>query len=938
MFLTQRSVARSIRGSAAVPTIRRGFRRRITTPETPLWSGTTAALGALGMKSSVPTFATAASAVARSELAELRRQPGLYVFIPLILMQGLGNSLTALGAFDTPLLLTSGLAAASVASQTVIMVCLLLLFYTVESLERERGSGIAPILYATPLRTGAFLAGKALANSAVAGLILLASLLACAIAVAVQGKVSFSVVPFLVIWVLLLAPTFLAWIAFVTATYAVVGNRYGAYAVALGAMILTGYKALTNHLSWAGNWSLWGAIRWSDLGFYETDRAALVLNRVMALGLAVFFGALAVRFFGRRGGDGVRRLHGLSPGRLFASSARMLPYAVVPVAACLALVFLVDRGLEGGAARKADKDYWAKNLKTWFEVPLPDIARLDVDVKVDPARHWLSSEGTLTLFNPLETTMARIPLSGGRHWQNLSWTLDGQPYEPEDSQRLYVFTPPRPLATGDSVVIGWKFDGRFPGGVTKNGGNTNEFILPSGVVLTGFSPSFLPVLGFQETRGETEKNTTEPKRYPRDYYVGVTRGGYGATAWFPARIAVTGPADYTLNAPGVCTANTVAGGWRTQVWETDHPVKIVNIVGGRWQEKRGEASTIYYHEGHAYNVEEMSSTLDAARKWYSEWFTPYPWRELKLSEFPGLDSYAQGFGTNITFSENIGFLTRNTAASDAAFLVTAHETAHQWWGNILTPANGPNGDFLSEGTAHFSTMLLFEQVKGPRGRMEFAKGIEARYGDRRRPDDERPMYDVDGKRRYDTSVVYDRGGWVFWMLYDLLGPERAQAGYRDFFRTWSRGRDHPALQDFVAAMRPYARDAEAYDAFAKQWFEEKVMPQYRLAGAKKTASGGGWEVTATVTNLGTGTMPVEIAATAGERWRKADEGDKTDDGDMTGRYEQDPAYRDARATVTLAAGESRTVTVRCDFEPERLVVDPDVRVLQLKRKQAVAAL
>jgi hypothetical protein len=79
-------------------------------------------------------------------------------------------------------------------------------------------------------------------------------------------------------------------------------------------------------------------------------------------------------------------------------------------------------------------------------------------------------------------------------------------------------------------------------------------------------------------------------------------------------------------------------------------------------------------------------------------------------------------------------------------------------------------------------------------------------------------------------------------------------------------------------------------------------------------------------------MPVEIAATAGERWRKPA------DGDASGRYEQDPAYRDARATVTLAAGESRLVTVRCDFEPERLVVDPDVRVLQLKRKQAVAAL
>jgi len=263
----------------------------------------------------------------------------------------------------------------------------------------------------------------------------------------------------------------------------------------------------------------------------------------------------------------------------------------------------------------------------------------------------------------------------------------------------------------------------------------------------------------------------------------------------PARIAVTGPEAYTLNSVGVCTSNTVKDGWRTQVWQTDHPAKILNIVCGRWAVKRGAQSTVYYYPGHKYNVDEISSTLDAARHWYSQWFTPYPWRELKLSEFPGLAGYAQGFGTDITFSENIGFLTRNTAQTDATFLVTAHETAHQWWGNILTPANGPNGDFLSEGAAHFSTMLLFEQVKGPRGRMEFAKGIEARYNDRRRPDDERPMYDVDGKRRYDTTVIYDRGGWVFWMIYDFLGHERAMQAYHHFFQTWSTSRDHPALQD-----------------------------------------------------------------------------------------------------------------------------------------------
>jgi len=234
--------------------------------------------------------------------------------------------------------------------------------------------------------------------------------------------------------------------------------------------------------------------------------------------------------------------------------------------------------------------------------------------------------------------------------------------------------------------------------------------------------------------------------------------------------------------------------------------------------------------------------------------------------------------------------------------------------------------------SHFATLLLFDKVKGPRGRMEFAKGLEARYSDRRQVDEERAMYDVDGKRDADETVIYDRGGWVFWMLYDFMGHDRALAGYRHFIETWSVGRDHAALQDFVASMRPFAEDPTAFDAFVNQWFEEKVVPEYRITNATKVKSGDGYDVTVTVENSGTGTMPVEIAAVAGERWGKsAGERGKT-------AAVQDSSYSDARGTATIGAGQSKTLTIRCPFAPEKVVVDPDVRILQLKRKQATATL
>jgi hypothetical protein len=55
-------------------------------------------------------------------------------------------------------------------------------------------------------------------------------------------------------------------------------------------------------------------------------------------------------------------------------------------------------------------------------------------------------------------------------------------------------------------------------------------------------------------------------------------------------------------------------------------------------------------------------------------------------------------------------------------------------------------------------------------------------------------------------------------------------------------------------------------------------------------------------------MPVEVATFRGERFPHGD-----------GKHEP---YRDARTAVTLGAGEERAITIRSDFEPQKLIVDP----------------
>lgn len=897
-------------------------------------------LAALQMRTRRPGFFFALWHTARVELRELSGSPGLYLFIPIILLQVIGNATVAVGAFDTRLLLTPGQMASSTANALTLLVCLLLLFYNTESLLREKRTGLAPIRDAMPVSTLAILMGKTVANSLIAVVVLVATLLTCLVVLAVQGTVPISIWPFVQVWGLLI-PTFLVWSAFVTLVHAISKSRYTTYAFGLVALIATMYFQFQGDLNWVSNWALWSMIGWTDMGAFELDGRALLLNRVLVLALAVFFLRVAVLASPRVERDSARTLSAFRPAILLRGLFALAPWALIPFVTGVTLWTDIEDGWQGSRVERDDKDTWKKHFATWKDADLPSLAAVDLDIELEPARRWFRVDGSYVLENRTGKTLRQVPMTVGSGWRHridpeetvnfVAWTRDSGNLQVDDmTTRLHVLTLDPPLAAGESMTLGFGYETEFPRGATRAGGGAAQFVLPSGVVMHAFQPNFVPLIGFVESLGVDEDNSYEPKQYADDFYVGETEPLYGSGVPYTVRMEVTAPEDYTVNGVGQLMSKDTADGLTTVVWQTDRPVQFFNLVAGRWDLRRGNGTAIYYHPEHDYNIDAMLVALDAAREHYGEWFAPFPWAELKLSEFPGLATYAQGFPTNITFSEGIGFLTKGDERADAAFMVTAHEAAHQWWGNILVPGEGPGGAILGEGMSHYSTMLLTEEVKGERARMELCKRFEERYGDGRVEGSERPMVRTDGSKSGDQVVIYEKGGWVMWMLTDLMGRENALAGLREFVATYRDGPDFPVLQDLLATLRPHAPDTDAFDDFAQQWFHEVVLPRYELSRVELApGAAGGWMVTARITNEGTGRMAVEIAAASGERFAEDGEVARADTAD------EDTGYREARTLVTLGPGQSETITMPCDFEPDRIVVDPDVRVLQLNRDAAI---
>lgn len=894
--------------------------------------GVRADLSAAPTGSGAPGLLRATGRVAASELRELGASAGLYLFIPLILVQTLGQTLIAVGPFDTRLIVTPGIAAVNGYNTLVLLVSLLLLFYTVEALERDASTGLAILTRSTPMPTAALFGGKILAMTAVAGVVLAAATAGAGIAILVQGDAAFRLAPFAWVWGAGMLPSLVAWVALLAAVHAVTGSRYVTYGAGLGVLALTLYHALTGGLDWVANWMLWDALVWTDMGFFPLNRTPLLASRLFVLSAAALFLVLAVRWYRRRTPDTVGMAGRLRPAALARGALVVAPLALLPLGLGVWLWLGAERGFQGPAADRAAGDYWKENLATYRDHPVPDLDRLTLDLELWPGDRRLESRGEMVMVNRRDRVLRRVPLTGGFHWEDVGWTANGDSVSPENRSGLRVFRPEGGLAPGDTLRIGWRFHGRYPDGWTEGGGGTDTFVLPAGVVLHTFGPMMAPVPGYREEVGRSEERDYEPADRPEGWWRGPTEPMIGTGSPFTARVEVTGPAGWRFHSVGVMTADSTRGDRRTMVWSTDAPVRFVNVVGGRWDVAADTVTAadgdtartaVYHHPAHDYRIDQVAAALAAAREHYARWFAPFPWRELRISEFPNLAQYAQGFPTNITFSEGIGFLTRGAGNLDAAFMVTAHEAAHQWWGNLLTPGEGPGGNVLSEGMAHFSTALLLEEEKGPAARRAFLERIETGYGEERRPDAERPLVETDGSRPGDGTVTYDKGGWAFWMLMDRMGRERMLRGLRAFVERYRQGPDYPVLHDFLAHMERFAADTAAYRSVTGRWFRDVVVPEYRIrrAEVRRDTAAGGWRTELVVENIGTGRPPVELAVVRGSRGEGSGE-----DGDRD--------YRAAAVTARPGPGARDTVTVRSDFPPERAVVDPDTRLLMLERSAA----
>jgi hypothetical protein len=516
--------------------------------------------------------------------------------------------------------------------------------------------------------------------------------------------------------------------------------------------------------------------------------------------------------------------------------------------------FQKTKDLEGKQAR------YEKRFKKYEFIDQPKITESNLRIDLFPNRREFVAEGFYYLKNKSAKAMKDI---------HVQYNLDDQVHidcvkfnrliklkDASEEFRYVIYQLASPLVPGDSVKMNFKISFLTNGFVNSNS-NTN-------VVYNGtfVSNVYFPGLGYnrryelsddglRKKNGLPEKERMLHRGDPRGLAVNV----FGKDAdRIRFEIVVGTEQGQMAVAPGYLLNERQESGRKYFHYKMDAPMSnFYSIVSARYSVKRDTWKEvnleIYYHPGHEYNLGRMMEGMKDALGYCSRNFSSYPYRPLRILEFPSYSTFAQSFANTIPFSEGAGFILRIARPDkdlDMAYYITAHEVAHQWWGHQVTEADVKGNAMLSEGMSQYSALMVMKHAFPPETIERYLKYELDRYlfGRATELKKEQPLQLVEGQ----SYIAYNKASLVFFALQDYIGEDSLNAAFRRYDQAWAfKDSPYPTSLDLLKQIRRVTPDSLHY--LVHDMFETITLFENRAAEAVyQEKSKGRFELTLTVSS------------------------------------------------------------------------------------------
>jgi aminopeptidase N len=175
-------------------------------------------------------------------------------------------------------------------------------------------------------------------------------------------------------------------------------------------------------------------------------------------------------------------------------------------------------------------------------------------------------------------------------------------------------------------------------------------------------------------------------------------------------------------------------------------------------------------------------------------------------------------------------------------LLHAHETAHQWWGNVVT-ADGYHDAWLMEALANYSSLLYLEKRKGVHTvdtvLNEYRASLLKKIDGGAIVESAGPV--VLGARLESSlapeawkHIVYGKGSWIMHMLRRRMGDEKFLAMLAELRRRYQwRSISTEQFRQLAAGFVPPKSPDANLESFFEQWVYGTGIPSLKLTWSLK---------------------------------------------------------------------------------------------------------
>ncbi|HEY1272497.1 MAG TPA: M1 family aminopeptidase, partial [Terriglobales bacterium] len=506
-----------------------------------------------------------------------------------------------------------------------------------------------------------------------------------------------------------------------------------------------------------------------------------------------------------------------------------------------------------------ERAQYEKKYKEYEKVAMPKIADITTQVDLDPEHTAAELQGAITTENKTDHAIDQValtlwpgnlvPLPMPRiEVRKLSLRGGQIPVIEDRAHGFYVYKLPAPLPPHGQLVV--DFSVRYARVGFENS-RPNTDIAENGTFLTDH---YMPVIGYVPDIELTDDSVRHRhglpsvKRLPKldDLAARQNLAGISDADWMTLEGTVSTSPDQIAIMPGYLVKEWTENGRRYFHYKMDAPIlDFISFNSARYAVRRDKWNDvdleIYYHPGHEFDLDRMMDGMKASLAYCSDSFSPYQFHQLRILEFPRYGNFAESFANTIPFSESIGFITYTDESKpefvDLSFYVTAHETAHQWWGHQVMSANVEGQTSIVETLAQYSALMIMKHRYGDRGIRPFLRFELDRYlrGRAQERNEELPLYKVDSNQGY---IHYNKGAVVMYALQDYIGEDKVNQALAALVKRFAfKGPPYAVSLDLIDALKQVTPPEYMY--LYDDLFENITLYNNRARSAKATKMADG---------------------------------------------------------------------------------------------------